>query len=599
MTSELTDDPDIPVITPEEWQDVAERSAKVMQEFIANQGKGPSAMDDMVRMSSTFMQAMGQLMTDPAKLMEAQASLWHSYFDLWQATARRMTGQDAAPVVQPAEGDKRFRDEAWSDDAVFDYMKQSYLLSANWMQGLMHDVEGLDPKTKQKLDFYTKLYVDALSPTNFALTNPEVLRATAETKGENLIKGLKNLLEDFERGRGKLAIKMVDRDAFKVGENLAVTPGKVVFQNELMQLIQYTPSTQKVHKRPLLIVPPWINKFYILDLKPANSFIRWVVEQGYTVFVVSWVNPDAEKAKKTFEDYMLEGPIAAIDAIEKATGEKTINAVGYCIGGTLLAATLAYLTAKKDKRIGAATFLTTLVDFEQVGDVGVFIDEAQVQALEEMMNKRGYLDGSEMSATFNTLRANDLVWSFVINNYLLGKEPFPFDILFWNSDSTRMPAVMHSQYLRHMYLENALAKPGGIELAGTPLDLRKIKVPTYILSTREDHIAPWESTYKATQIYAGAVTFTLAMSGHVAGVVNPPAKGKYGYWTNENKPATGAEWLSGAEKHDGSWWPHWEAWLKPLAGPMVEAREPGKGGKLKALEDAPGSYVKTDLRESD
>ncbi|MDA0217976.1 MAG: class I poly(R)-hydroxyalkanoic acid synthase [Proteobacteria bacterium] len=600
MTSEPTvptDPADIPVISPEEWQEVAERSHKVMQEFLANQGNGPSPMDDMARMAGIFMKGMGQLMADPARLIEAQTSLWHNYFDLWQATARRMAGQESAPVVEPAADDKRFRDEAWSENAVFDYMKQSYLLSANWIQGLMGGVEGLDKKTKHQLDFYTKLYVDALSPTNFAATNPEVLRATAETKGENLVKGLKNLLEDFERGKGKLAIKMVDRDAFEVGGNLAVTPGKVVFQNDLMQLIQYTPTTQKVHKRPLLIVPPWINKYYILDLKPANSFIRWVVEQGYTVFVVSWVNPDGEMAKKTFEDYMLEGPVAVLGAIEQATGEKKINAVGYCIGGTLLAATLAYLAARKDDRVAAATFLTTLVDFEQVGDVGVFIDEAQVQAIEEMMNKRGFLDGSEMSATFNTLRANDLVWSFVINNYLLGKEPFPFDILYWNGDSTRMPAVMHSQYLRHMYLENALSKPGGITLGGAALDLRKIKQPTYILSTREDHIAPWESTYRATQFYAGDVTFTLAMSGHVAGVVNPPAKGKYGYWTNDSLPPSSADWLAGAEKHDGSWWPHWEAWLKQHAGAMVAARMPGKGGKLKAIEDAPGSYVKAQLRE--
>jgi len=597
MSSE-PNDPDIPVISPEEWQDVAERSAKVMQEFLANQGSGPSPMDDMVRMGGIFTKAMGQLMTDPAKLMEAQTSLWHSYFDLWQATARRLTGQESAPVVEPAAGDKRFRDDAWSENAVFDYMKQSYLLSANWMQGLMGEVEGLDKKTKQQLDFYTKLYVDALSPTNFAATNPEVLRATAETKGENLVKGLKHLLEDFERGKGKLAIKMVDSDAFEVGGNLAVTPGKVVFQNDLMQLIQYTSTTEKVHKRPLLIVPPWINKFYILDLKPANSFIRWIVEQGYTVFVISWVNPDAKQAEKTFEDYMLEGPVAALDAIEQATGETKINTVGYCIGGTLMAATLAHLAAQKINRVAAATFLTTLVDFEQVGDVGVFIDEAQIEAIEEMMNKRGYLDGAEMSATFNSLRANDLIWSFVINNYLLGKEPFPFDILFWNSDSTRMPAVMHSQYLRHMYLENALSKPGGITMGGTPLDLTRIKVPTYILSTREDHIAPWESTYRATQIYGGDITFTLAMSGHVAGVVNPPAKGKYGYWSNDALPAVATDWLAGAEKHDGSWWPHWEAWLKQQAGPMVAARVPGKGGKLKAIEDAPGSYVKAERSKS-
>jgi polyhydroxyalkanoate synthase len=580
----------------EDWQAIAEKSQRLMQDFVSRQGDTSGQMEDMMRMSEVFMQASMQLMTDPAKLAEAQANLWKGYMDLWQQTALRMAGQDVEPVVKPDGDDRRFKDEEWTQNAVFDYMKQSYLLSSNWIQDLMGGVDGLDPKTKKKLEFYTKLYADALSPTNFAATNPEVLRATAETKGENLVKGLKNLLDDFERGKGQLAVKMVDNDAFEIGKDLATTPGKVVLQNDLIQLIQFTPTTKKVHKKPLLIVPPWINKYYILDLKPKNSFIRWVVEQGYTTFVVSWVNPDAKLAMKTFDDYMLEGPIAALDAVEKATGESSINILGYCIGGTLVACTAAYLAAKKDKRLSSATFLTSLTDFEQVGEIDVFIDEEQVQNLEKMMNERGYLEGSEMAATFNTLRANDLVWSFVINNYLMGKEPFPFDILFWNGDSTRMPAAMHSAYLRRLYLDNVLSK-GELELAGTRIDLTKVKVPTYLLSTREDHIAPWESTYKATQLYSGDTTFTLAASGHVAGVVNPPEKNKYGYWTNAENPAQPEAWLEGAEQHEGSWWPNWEAWLAKQSGAMVAARVPGKG-ELKVIEDAPGSYVKLDLRKA-
>ena len=578
-------------LTLEDWRQIAERSQKVMRDFLARQGEGPSPFEDAMRMGSTFAQAMAHLMADPARLMEAQASLWKSYLELWQATALRLSGQEARAIVEPARDDRRFRDAAWSENAVFDYLKQSYLLSANWLKDLMGAVEGLDDRTKRKVDFYTRLYVDALSPTNFAATNPEVLRATAETKGENLVKGLQNLIADFERGKGKLAIKMVDESAFKVGGNLAVTPGKVVFQNDLMQLIQYAPTTEKVHRRPLLVVPPWINKYYILDLKPENSFIRWVVDQGYTVFAVSWVNPDAELAKKTFDDYLLEGPIAALDAIERATGEKRVNALGYCIGGTLLAATLAWMAARKDNRIAAASFLATLVDFEEVGDIEVFVDEEQVENLEQLMTKRGYLEGAEMAATFNTLRANDLVWSFVINNYLLGKEPFPFDILYWNSDSTRMPAVMHSFYLRRMYLENALSRPGGMKLSGEALDLGRIKVPAYILSTREDHIAPWATTYAATQLYRGDTRFVLAGSGHIAGVVNPPTQQKYGYWTNDRLPPDPKDWLDGATEHAGSWWPDWAAWNAAKSGPKVPARQPG-GGKLTPIEDAPGSYAR-------
>ena len=580
----------------EDWRAIAEKSQRLMAAFMARQDDAGGRFDDVGRMGEVFARAYARLLSDPVKLAEAQADLWRGYMDLWQATARRMAGGKAGPVAEPARDDRRFRDEAWSRNAVFDHLKQSYLLSADWLRGLMGEVDGLDGKTKRKLDFYTKLYVDALSPTNFAATNPEVLRATAESKGENLVRGLRNLLDDFERGQGRLSIRTVDEEAFEVGGNLATTPGKVVFQNDLMQLVQFAPATRKVHRKPLLVVPPWINKYYILDLRPENSFIRWTVGQGHTVFVVSWVNPDAGLAGKTFEDYMLDGPLAALDAIERATGEKRVNALGYCIGGTLLACALAHMAAKKDNRVASATFLTSLVDFEEVGDIEAFIDESQVEGLEKIMSERGYLEGSEMAATFSALRANDLVWSFVINNYLLGKDPFPFDILYWNGDSTRMPAAMHGDYLRRMYLENALSR-GEMELGGAPLDLKAVKTPAYLLSTREDHIAPWGSTYEATRLLGGKTTFTLAISGHVAGVVNPPDKGKYGYWTNPRNPGSAGAWLEGADRHDGSWWPHWAAWLKPRAGAMVPAREPGAGG-LPALEDAPGSFVKVDLRDS-
>jgi polyhydroxyalkanoate synthase len=428
-----------------------------------------------------------------------------------------------------------------------------------------------------------------MAPTNFALTNPEVLRTTIESGGENLLKGLSNLLDDLERGKGKLAIKMTDMEAFKVGENIAVTPGKVIFQTDLMQLLQYSPTTETVARRPLLIIPPWINKFYILDLRERNSFIKWAVGEGHTVFVVSWVNPDERLAEKTFDDYMLEGPLAALDAIEKATGEKEVNVVGYCLGGTLLACTLAYMATKKDERFVSATFLTTMVDFVEAGELSVFIDEEQLAALEERMQVKGFLEGRDMATTFNMLRANDLIWSFVVNNYLLGKDPFPFDLLYWNADSTRMPAAMHSFYLRQMYQENKLSK-GEITLLDTRIDLAKIKQPVFILSTREDHIAPWKSTYVATQLYKAPTKFCLSASGHIAGVVNPPAAGKYCYWTNDKLPKSPDAWLEGATQRAGSWWTEWQNWVKAFAGGKRPARRPGDG-KLKPIEDAPGSYV--------
>ena len=476
---------------------------------------------------------------------------------------------------------------------MFDYIKQSYLITARHMHDAVANTEGLSDESRKKVNFFTRQYIDAMSPSNFALTNPQVLRETAHSGGQNLLKGLNNLLGDIERGSGDLHISMTDANAFKVGVNVATTPGKVVFQNDLMQLIQYEPMTKEVLKRPLLIIPPWINKFYILDLREKNSFIRWAVSQGHTVFVISWVNPDERFAGKGFADYMTEGPLAALDAIEQATGEKEVNVIGYCLGGTLLGATLAYMVAKKDRRAASATFFVSLLDFSIPGELGVFIDEAQVTALEQRMNERGYLEGSEMASTFNLLRANDLVWSFVIHNYLLGKEPFPFDLLYWNSDSTRMPAAMHSFYLRNMYMGNRLKDPGGVTLCGVPIDLRKIKVPAYFVSTAEDHIAPWKSTYKGAHILAQAgdsTRFILGGSGHIAGIVNPPPAKKYGYWTHDAMPESPDDWLAQAEQHEGSWWTDWHDWISALAAKKVPARSPGGGG-LDVIEDAPGSYV--------
>jgi len=581
---------------------IAERSQRIVQEFIEHQNaaggdRDALGMSDPLNIGNAFLELTTKMMADPTRLFQAQMGLWQDYMSLWQAATSRMLGGQAEPVVAPDSGDRRFKDQAWEDSYLFDYIKQTYLLTARWMQKTVQDVEGLDDKTRRKVDFYIRQFVDAMAPSNFAMTNPEVLRTTLESRGENLVKGLQNLVGDLERGHGKLDIRMTDHEAFEVGVNVATTPGKVIYENELMQLVQYSPTTETVMRRPLLIVPPWINKFYILDLRPKNSFIRWAVSQGITVFVVSWVNPDERLAKKSFDDYLLEGPMAALDAIEQATGEREINAIGYCIGGTLMSATVARMAALGDDRIKSITFFTTMIDFAEAGELSVFIDEEQLAALEDRMNKTGYLDGRAMATTFNMLRANDLIWSFVINNYLMGKEPFPFDLLYWNSDSTRMPAAMHSFYLRRMYQQNDLVKPGCITLANVPIDLSKNALPTFVLSTKEDHIAPWKSTYAATQTYKGPVKFVLAMSGHIAGVVNPPADPpKYGYWTRKGKaPKDPEKWLQGATHVEGSWWPEWRAWLTRFGGGEVPARVPGDHA-LQPIEDAPGRYVavKTD-----
>lgn len=580
----------------ENLQKIAARSQAILEVYLGSAAAKENALQDTAHIGQAFFQLFEKMMNNPAKLWEAQLAFWQDYMTLWQNATRSFTeGTEVAPLVKPDPKDRRFRDKTWQENVLFDFLKQSYLLAANHAHRTVQDVEGLDPKTRLKIDFYTRQYVDALSPSNFMLTNPEVLRTTLETGGENIVKGLENVLEDLKRGDGQLRISMTGKDAFEVGKNLAITPGKVVFQNELMQLIQYEPATEKVHRTPLLLMPAWINKFYVLDLKPENSLVKWAVENGYTVFMIAWVNPDERLSRKSFDDYMLQGPLAALDVIAEITGEKQASIMGYCLGGTLLACTLAYLHATgQQSRVASASFLTTMLDFSDSGELSVFIDEEQLQALEAKMERQGgMLEGSDMSTTFNMLRANDLIWSFVVNNYLLGKDPFPFDLLFWNGDATRMPAVMHSFYLRNMYQRNLLAQKGGIQLAGKPIDLRAVKTPSYFVSTKEDHIAPWKSTYAATQLFSGPLRFVLAASGHVAGVINPPSKGKYGHWTLDKgkNPATPDEWLKNATEHARSWWLDWDEWQQQFAGEKVPARAVGSK-KHKPIEAAPGSYVR-------
>jgi polyhydroxyalkanoate synthase len=551
----------------------------------------PALSDEIGDMMKTFGEVASYWLADPTRAVELQSRLGKAYLDLWGATMKRLAGEDAGPVVEPDPKDRRFADPEWRTNQFFDFVKQAYLLGSNWADHLVEDATGLDPHTRQKAEFYLHQVANALSPSNFVLTNPELLRETFASNGANLARGMGMLAEDIKAGGGDLKIRQSDAEKFEVGKNLAISPGKVIYENTLMQLVQYAPSTPSVLKRPLLIVPPWINKFYVLDLTPEKSFIKWAVDQGLTVFVISWVNPDKRLAKMDFGDYMRLGPLAALDAIEQATGERQVHAIGYCVGGTLLSITLATMAAKGDDRIVSETLFAAQVDFTHAGDLKVFVDEEQLQALEHRMAERGYLEGSKMTNAFNMLRSNDLIWPYVINNYLRGKAPMPFDLLYWNSDATRMPAANHSFYLRQCYLNNALSR-GKMTIDNVELDLKKIRVPLYNLATREDHIAPAKSAFLGSKFFGGPVTFVLAGSGHIAGVVNPPGKGKYQYWTG-GKAGTGSleNWLKNATEHPGSWWPHWFEWIKAQDATEVPAREPG-GGKLKPIEDAPGRYVR-------
>ncbi len=545
----------------------------------------------VTEIAKTLGQVMEYWLADPRRAMHLQTTLGKSYLDLWANAVKRMAGEDVPPVAAPDPRDKRFSDPEWSSNQFFDFLKQGYLLTTDWANRLVKDAEGIDPHVRHKAEFYVRQISNAMSPSNFVLTNPELLRETLSSNAENLVQGMRMLAEDIEAGGGDLKIRQSDSSMFEVGRNLAVTPGKVIYQNDLMQLIQYAPATGRVLKRPLLIVPPWINKFYILDLTPEKSFIKWCVDHGLTVFVVSWVNPDERQARKAFADYMREGPLAALAAIKTATGEDQVNAIGYCVGGTLLAITLAYMAAKGDPRIASATLFTAQTDFKYAGDLQVFVDEEQIAALEAQMHERGYLEGKKMANAFNMLRSNDLIWPYVINNYMKGKAPFPFDLLYWNSDATRMPAANHSFYLRNCYLDNRIAK-GQMVIDNVELDLKDVTIPIYNLATREDHIAPAKSVYVGSSLFGGPTKYVLAGSGHIAGVVNPPEKKKYQYWTGPTPKGDDVDkWIAGAEEHVGSWWPDWLEWLRAQDASEVEAREPG-GGKLKPIEDAPGSYVK-------
>ncbi|MFL5052933.1 MAG: PHA/PHB synthase family protein [Xanthobacteraceae bacterium] len=570
-----------------------EEGGKAMAAYLKprEEGQIKSEMpDEIADVVKTLGQVTEYWLSDPQRALELQTRLARDYLELWASTAKRMAGEEAQPVAAPDPKDRRFADPEWSSNQFFDFLKQAYLLTTRWADHVVKNAEGLDAHTRQKAEFYMRQIANATSPSNFVLTNPELLRATLSSNAENLVRGMHMLAEDIAAGHGSLKIRQSDASMFQVGKNLAITPGKVIFQNDLMQLIQYAPTTKSVLKVPLLIVPPWINKFYILDLTPEKSFIKWCVDCGLTVFVISWVNPDARLAKKSFEEYMREGPLEALDLIEQVTGERRVHTIGYCVGGTLLAVTLAHMAAQGDDRVISATLFAAQVDFTYAGDLKVFVDEERVQALERRMEQQGYLEGAKMASAFNMLRSNDLIWPYVVGNYLKGEPPFAFDLLHWNSDSTRMPAANHSFYLRNCYLNNTLSK-GEMIIAGQPIDVGKITIPVYNLATREDHIAPAKSVFLGSKFFGGPVKFVVAGSGHIAGVINPPDKKKYQYWTGGAPTGNLDAWLVAAKEHPGSWWPDWLAWIKEQDAAEAAARQPG-GGKLKPIEDAPGNYVK-------
>ncbi len=629
--------------------DVAERSRRLVGDWLRRQVLDPAATGrtgeaDPLNIGGAFMDMTARLMAHPAGLVQAQIGFWQDYLTLWQGTTRRLWGLDGAPAIDPDARDPRLRDPAWKEPAwkepawkeeVFDFIKQSYLLSARYLQDAVGHVDGLSPRTAQRVDFYARQFVEAMSPSNFLLTNPEILRRTAETGGDNLLRGLNNLLTDLERGRDRLTIRLSELDAFRLGETVGITPGHVVFHNELFQLIQYSPATARVLARPLMIVPDWTSKFYALDLRPRNSFVRWATGQGHTVFMLSWAGHAAVPAdpaaatpglpgpshdagmddgpeREAFEDYMRRGVLAALEAILRLTGEAEVNAVGLCLGGTLLAATLAAMARQGDRRIASLTLLTTMLDFAESGELGVFIDEGALAALGAPPRRAGPgapvttqdvpaqdgvpallaagergTTGPDHAAMLTLLRANDLIWSFVVNNYLAGNDPFPFDLLHWTCDATPVPAGLHAFYLRQLYSADRLARPDALTLLGMPIDLGRIDLPCYVLAARDDHITPWRSVYRGARHLGGECRFVLAASGHFAGVVNPPASGRYSHWLHADLPQEPDAWFAGAAEMAGSWWPDWQRWVAARDRRTVPARTPGRDG-----EAAPGSFVR-------
>ncbi len=571
----------------QKWTELAGRGQQMMLEFLARE-PDQLPVPDPLGIMATWQRATAAALSDPQKLFDLQSRYLTDAMALWQSFVK--PGSAPNPVA-PIK-DKRFAGEAWAEAPVFDFLRQSYLLASSYLLEGSRDLDGLDRHEQAKAQFLVKQFVDAMSPSNFALTNPEVLKQTAESRGSNLLKGLEHLLEDLKAGR----MRMTDENAFEVGRNVAATPGQVVFENRLFQLIQYDPTTPQVHAIPLVIFPPWINKFYILDLTAEKGFIRWSVEQGLTVFVVSWKNADASIADVVIDNYVSEGFLTAIDVAGEICGVPGVNAIGYCVAGTTLAAVLAVLAARgQPDKVVSATFFTAQVDMSECGDLGIFVDEASLDTIERLTAGKPALDGRNMALTFNLLRSNDLIWSYVVNNYLLGKEYFPFDLLYWNSDATNVPVKWHRQYLEDLYRDNLMVKPGGITVLGVPIDLRTVATPSYVQGGKDDHIAPARSAYKITNNFTGEKRFVLAGSGHVAGVVNPPSLKKYQYWTSDTLPERFDDFVAGAKETKGSWWPDWIAWLAPRAGPLVAARVPGAGadaGKYKAIEPAPGRYVK-------
>jgi polyhydroxyalkanoate synthase len=567
------------------------QGGKALAAFLEPTPGGASGLADTVLDAvKSFGRVAEYWLADPQRTVEAQTALSSNFLSLWAHTLRRLSGEADEPVVPYDPTDKRFAAAQWRESPIFDFLRQAHAISASWAETLVERAEMDDPRAKQKAQFYVRQIASALSPSNFIGTNPELLRETLNSSGENLVRGVSLLTEDIKAGGGTLRIRQSDSSKFELGVNMAATPGKVIFRNELMELIQYAPATDKVFKRPLLVIPPWINKYYILDLNPEKSFVRFAVERGLTVFLISWVNPDARHRDKGFEAYLKEALFTALDVIAQETGETNVHALGYCVGGTLLSIALALMARRQDKRIASATFLTTQTDFTDAGDLQIFIDEEQIRALEESMAEKGYLDGTKMATVFNMLRPNDLIWSFVVNNYMRGQMPLPFDLLTWNSDSTRMTAASHSFYLRSCYLENTLGK-GEMVIAGETLDLSEVKLPVYSLATREDHIAPAKSVFTGMKLFGGDVRFVLAGSGHIAGVINPARKPKYEYWTGPQPAGTLEDWVNKASEHPGSWWTDWIDWIGKLAPEKAPARMPGMG-KFAPLCDAPGEYVR-------
>jgi polyhydroxyalkanoate synthase subunit PhaC len=570
------------------WTWIMGRAQQMMMEHLAAQWS--EAAGQMSADPAKFASAWPAMnwFADPARVAQQQAELWSEGLAIWQ---RALGGQTQRSELEAkADRDKRFAAKAWQENPLFDMIRQTYLLISERLLGSVDAIEGVDERTREKLRFMTRNFVDAMAPSNFALTNPQVLERVIETKGESLLRGLEHMLHDLARGQ----LTHTDPDAFEIGRNVAVTPGKVVRQTELYQLIQYSPSTEQVLEIPLVIFPPWINRYYILDLNPKKSFIQWAVGQGLTVFVVSWKSADESLKDVALGDYA-KAQVEVIDAVRDALGIRQVHAIGYCVAGTALAATLALMAARGEAdKVASATFFTAQVDFSEAGDLVFFLGDEQMELIRQLSAEKGYLDGRYMAATFNLLRGRDLIWSYVTNNYLLGEEYPQFDLLYWNADTTNLPAAWHQSYLQQLYRENRLVQPGAIVIDGTPIDLRKVVIPTYVQAGREDHIAPPQSVWKITHHFQGPMRFVLAGSGHIAGVVNPPEAHKYQYWTNDRKVDTLEQFIAGATETKGSWWTDWIGWIEDISAnrvPAKGARVPGRG-KLKAIEDAPGSYVK-------